>query len=119
MFSAGDYLGKRIRLTASVKAKDVNDWAGLWMRVDKGTSSVGFDNMQDRPIKGTTGWQQCQVVLDVPENASGIAFGILLNKSGSVWLSGLKFEVVGTDVATTGNSGSALAQGPVNLDFRN
>ena len=33
-------------------------WAGLWMRVDKGKDMVAFDNMQDRPIKGTTDWQR-------------------------------------------------------------
>jgi hypothetical protein len=28
------------------------------MRVDKEKDSVAFDNMQDRPINGTTGWQK-------------------------------------------------------------
>src|ERR1043165_7394585 len=29
-----NWLGKRVRMTASVKTKDVAGWAGLWMRVD-------------------------------------------------------------------------------------
>ena len=91
-FSAGRYVGKRVRLRASVKAEEVADWAGLWMRVDKGSTMVSFDNMKDRPIKGTTTWQNYEVILDVPQDATAIAFGILLNKSGSVWLNSVKFE---------------------------
>jgi hypothetical protein len=30
----GQYLGKRVRLSAFVKAEMVSDWAGLWLRVD-------------------------------------------------------------------------------------
>ncbi len=43
-FSAGQYVGKRVRLRASVKAEEVGAWAGLWMRVDKGSTVVSFDN---------------------------------------------------------------------------
>ena len=71
------------------------------MRVDKGSAVVSFDNMADRPIKGTTAWQNYEVVLDVPQDATGVAFGILLNKSGSVWLNNVQFEDVGVDVPTT------------------
>src|SRR5580658_5580470 len=65
-FSAGQYTEKRVRLSAFVKSEGVRDWAGLWMRVDKGKKLLAFDNMQDRPIKGTTAWHNYEVVLDVP-----------------------------------------------------
>jgi hypothetical protein len=118
-FSAGHYAGKRVRLSASVKADEVGDWAGMWMRVDKGSTTVSFDNMMERPIKGTTTWQNYEVVLDVPQDATGIAFGILLNKSGSVWLNSVKFESVGLDVPTTAKAPSRLPEGPANLKFEN
>src|SRR5579863_1208884 len=53
---AEQYLGRRVRLSGLVKSEEVTGWAGLWMRVDKGTTVVAFDNMQNRAIKGTTGW---------------------------------------------------------------
>ena len=84
------------------------------MRVDKQRDPVAFDNMQDRPIKGTTGWQSYAVVLDVPQDATGIAFGILLGGTGAVWLNNVTFEVVGTDVATTGKR---MPNAPTNLGF--
>jgi hypothetical protein len=117
-FAADKYAGKRLRLSAFVKSDDVKDWAGLWMRVDKGSQSVAFDNMEDRSIKGTTGWQRYQVVLDVPQDATGIFFGVLLAGSGQVWLNDVKFEVVGSDVSTTGAGGAHRAE-PVNLGFDN
>src|ERR1051325_8573137 len=44
-FDAGEYRGKRLKLSAWVKSKDVEDWAGMWMRVDLADKKQGaFDN---------------------------------------------------------------------------
>jgi len=118
-FRADKYLGERVRFSAFVKSDGIQSWAGLWMRVDKDSGSVAFDNMQDRQIKGTTGWQKYDVVLDVPQDATGIFFGVLLDGPGAVWLNSAKFEVVGADVPTTGGKGTKLPDGPTNLNFEN
>jgi len=34
MFKADDYRNKRMRLSAAVKSEGIEDWAGLWMRID-------------------------------------------------------------------------------------
>lgn len=117
-FRADRYLGKRVRLSAFLRAERVDGWAGLWMRVDKGSTSVAFDNMQDQPIKGTTGWQPFGVVLNVPQDATGIALGVLLTGSGSVWLNSVKFEVVESDVPTTAAPQAQRPDTPTNLDFK-
>jgi len=117
-FDAKNYLGKRVRFSAEVKTEEVQSWAGLWMRVDKGSQTVEFDNMQDRPLKGTAGWKKFELVLDVPQDATGVFFGVLLDSIGEVWLSDVKFEVVGTEVPTTGIRPKPLRSGPVNLDFQ-
>lgn len=83
-FDARNYLGKRVRFSAVVKTEDVQSWAGLWMRVDKGSQTVEFDNMQNRPLKGTAGWKKFEVVLDVHQDATGIFFGVLLDSMGEV-----------------------------------
>ena len=79
MCNADKYAGKKIRMSGSVKSSNVTDWAGLWLRVDQAGSSqpLAFDNMQDRAIKGTTDWKKYEIVLDVPANASILAFGAL------------------------------------------
>lgn len=91
-FDARKYRGKRLKLTAFVKAKDVAGWAGLWMRIDGDNKQLGFDNMQDRPIKGTADWKQYEIELDVPPQSTNISYGLLLCGTGTVWLDGIAFE---------------------------
>jgi beta-lactamase regulating signal transducer with metallopeptidase domain len=91
----GNYLNKRVRMSAYIKAENVADWAGMWMRIDGDQNNMlGFDNMQTRPIKGTTAWQQCEIVLDVPQEAKNIAFGVLMSGTGKVWLDNVAFDIV-------------------------
>jgi len=118
-FKADAHRGQRVRMSGFVRAKEVADWAGLWMRVD-GTKNemLSFDNMQERAVKGTSDWQKYEIVLDVPDAAEQIAFGVLLTGKGQLWVDDLKFEVVGKDVPTTGGPPKQRApQGPKNLDF--
>jgi hypothetical protein len=97
--SAGKYLGSRVRLSGFVKSEEVMDWAGLWMHEDRGNTMTSFDNMQNRPIQGTTG-----VALDVPKDATRIAFGILLEGADEVWLNTTRSDV-GLRQPTTGERG--------------
>jgi hypothetical protein len=117
-FSAESYRGKRLRMTGMAKATDVENWAGLWVRIDGSDQkkTLGFDNMQDRPIVGSTEWQEYDVVLDVPDESEAIAFGILLVGSGEVLVDDIHFDEVGEDIAVT-NSSERLPIEPSNLDF--
>ena len=115
----GKYAGKRVRFSGYVKAKEVKDWAGLWMRVDGPDTTcptLAFDNMSTRAIKGSRDWARYDVVLDVAPKAKGICFGILLHGQGNVWLSGVSFETVSMAVPTTGERGRSESK-PTNLEF--
>lgn len=98
---ADKYLGERLRISAYVKTKGVEDWVGLWMRVDGAETTLSFDNMGNRPIKGTTDWEKYDIVLDVPESSTGIFYGILLNGKGQAWIDGLQLETVSNEVLVT------------------
>jgi len=126
----GKYLGKRIRMTGMLKTKDVSDWAGLWLRIDtkEPIKAVVFDNMHDGKkdisVKGTTDWKKYEIVLDVPDNASSIAYGALLVGTGQIWFDNITFEIAPTVIQTTGiemetsSSKSVSHQTePTNLDF--
>ncbi len=117
-FSAESYRGKRLRMTGMAKATGVENWAGLWMRIDGAdqNKTLGFDNMQSRPIVGSTEWQEYNVVFDVPDDSAAIAFGILLVGSGEVLIDDIRFDEVGEDIAVT-NSYERLPIEPSNLDF--
>ncbi len=118
-----NYLGKRVRMSGMIKTKNVSQWSGLWFRIDQEGSSecLGFDNMhdgeKDRSIKGTTEWTKCEIVLDVPMNASNLAYGALLFGKGQIWFDNIKFEIVDTSIPTTG-IGSPNKE-PINLEFEN
>ena len=117
MAAPGEYCGKRVRFSAYVKSEKVQSgWAGLWFRIDgaKSGEMLGFDNMQQRPIKGTIDWKRVEIVLDVPEHAAALAFGLLLSGNGQVWMDDLKFEIVNPDVPVTGG---AQFGPPRNLNF--
>jgi hypothetical protein len=117
-FNAADYVGKRVRLSAAVRTENVEQWAGLWMRVDaSGQSGIAFDNMKDRPIKGTTGWTRYDVVLDVTDGASLIALGVLISGQGVAWLDEVKFEVVPNSIPATRAKPYVSKRAPENLDF--
>lgn len=93
---AFSYRGTRVRLTAIIKAVEVDDWAGMWMRVDgPSRRGVSFDNMSDRPIRGTVAWRPYEIVLDVPGDSEVIAFGVLLNGTGEVLLDDIRLESIG------------------------
>ncbi|MGH3420902.1 MAG: hypothetical protein ACRDOD_15115, partial [Streptosporangiaceae bacterium] len=63
------YLGRRVCFSAMLKATGVTNWAGLWLRVDGVNSTLVLDNMEDRPLSGTTDWTPASIVLDVAEQA--------------------------------------------------
>ncbi|MDI1353307.1 MAG: hypothetical protein PSX36_00220 [bacterium] len=118
------FAGKRIRMSAFIKSFELTGWCGLWLRVDGFDSKkpISFDNMNDRAIRGTTDWKKYEIVLDVPANASNIAYGVLLTKAGQVWFDTITFEVVDNSVSPTGKSGKQFEKNcassePQNLNF--
>lgn len=113
MFSAEQYRGKRVRLQARIRTRDVSGWAGLWMRVDGPKGISAFYNSQERPIKGSADWQVRSVVLDVAPDSGEIAFGVIHNGSGEIWLDDLKIDAVDKTVPVDATArGAKLAKTP-------
>jgi hypothetical protein len=126
-FDAKLYRGKRMRFSGMVKTVDAKDWAGLWMRVENEQKVVAFDNMETRPIKGTTDWHPYAVVLDVPKDATTIKLGFTLSGDGEMWAANFSFAPVADNVPVTGTQPEdqatvpkekeTLLPQPENLDF--
>jgi len=118
---AENYRGGRWKLTGYLKTSDATR-AQLWMRVDgPDRKVVSFDNMDARPITGTTGWKRYEIVLDVPSESVDIAFGFLLTQGGKVWGDNFRLEKVTAEVPVTSPATAAtvLPKQPVNIDFEN
>ena len=62
---------------------------------------LALDNMQDRPLHGTTDWTQASIVVDVAHEATHLLFGGLLSGAGALDLSRPRFEEVGEAVPVT------------------
>jgi len=120
-FNPGKYLAKKIKMTAYMKTKDVKTKAAFWLRVDQSgsRSALAFDNMMNRPIKGTTDWTKYEIVLAVPAKASNIAYGALLGGPGQIWFDNFSFEVVDDVTPTTNLTKDRDSQQaePFNVDF--
>lgn len=115
---ARKYLGKRIRYSALVKSCELEKWAGLWIRVDGDEfRPISFDNMADRPIKGTTDWTKYDVVIDIPANSDKIYFGFIMSGNGKFYFEDLKFEIVDKTVSCTGKNFKQPPFFPQNLSF--
>lgn len=101
MISAQNYLGQRVRFRARIRTENVSNWSGLWMRIDTPDHNrIIIYNSSDKPIKGTTGWQERSVVLDVPADASAIVFGVIDEGVGKVWIDQMALEPVGMETPT-------------------
>jgi hypothetical protein len=96
-FSADEYRGKRVRLSAFLRLDSAQ--ATLVLRFfDGNRATAGNTRTRFRP--GTIDWQKFDLVLDIPSDAERIGLGIVV-KSGSVWLDDVTIAVVGSDVPVT------------------
>lgn len=110
------FRGNRWRLTGHMRTEGAVR-AQMWMRVDGPEQKVlAFDNMESRPVSGTTAWKRYEIVLDVPQESIGIAYGFFLMQRGKVWGDGFKFEKVDSSVPTT-TATVGMSRTPVNPDF--
>jgi beta-lactamase regulating signal transducer with metallopeptidase domain len=118
MCSAENYLGKRLCFNAMMKTSNVKS-AQLWFRVDGPNGrSIEFDNMNNRPLRGNTDWTLCTIVLDIPTDATNLAYGFFILGTGQAWVNNAKLEEVGADVLTTGGPlKNSYPKAPVNMDF--
>ena len=117
------FLGKRVKMSGYVKSENVANWAGLWLRIDQKDTeyAISFDNMKNRPIKGTTEWKKYKIVLDIPLDATNMAYGALLSGVGQIWFDNISFEVVNDTIEVTSESKQNFMplSEPSNLNFEN
>ncbi len=91
--SAVAWRGQRVEFVANLKAGRIDGWAGVWMRIDDAEGKVlSFDNMQNRPVQGTKGFEFYRVVLDVPPEAAHVTYGVFLHGPGALFIHEVKFE---------------------------
>jgi C-terminal processing protease CtpA/Prc len=96
-----DFAGTTIELRGFLRTEQVSQLAGLWMREDGESPALAFDNMANRPVKGTTEWTEYSIKLPVHPDARQLSFGALLVGSGKLWVDDLQVLVDGKPVASS------------------
>lgn len=114
--AAHRYRDTRLRLAGLIRTFAV-DWAALWLRIDGPSGTLAFDNMRHRAPHGTTDWAEADIVLDVPEQATTVNFGLLLVGPGAADVAGLGLAIVDETVALTCRGAIDIPDSPQNLDF--
>jgi hypothetical protein len=101
---AGDYKGKRVRITASVKTQGATQRVDFWARAQGERSPSDGQGLGGdwRALPADSGWVQEVIVLDVPAETAFLEYGVGVAGPGKVWLESAKVEAVGADVAATG-----------------
>ena len=136
VLSAEEYKGKRLRMSAFVKTDDIKSIprdGGVWLFISTHSDkkrNLTNDSMLTRKILGTTDWTKHALIVDVPESAQLIHFGMAMRGPGQAWFDDFHFQIVGKEVPTTGgeigpsDSGVGeirkdLPKRPRNPDFEN
>jgi RNA polymerase sigma factor (sigma-70 family) len=94
--------GKHVRITGWLKTKDVQGWVGVFVIII-GTDGrhYQYDDMSDRPIRGTTDWQKIEIVTDLPNDACIIYFGPDLYGPGELWADDFQINLAPRDTPNT------------------
>ncbi len=108
-----DFKGKTIELRGFIRTQEVSGFVGLWMRED-GNTTLAFDNMESRQLKGTTEWAEYSIVLPLREGAKQLYFGFLLVGAGKAWVDDLRLLVDRKPVVAAPKEGPPKT--PLDLD---
>ncbi|QDW27125.1 peptidase S41 [Pedobacter sp. KBS0701] len=114
--------GKVIELKGYIKTENVKTgYAGLWMRLDgKEHKAMGFDNMNNRGVKGNTDWQLFSIKLDYKnDEVREIHVGALLIGDGKAWFDHLELFIDGKPIEQAKFMKIELAKAELDTAFQN
>jgi hypothetical protein len=87
---ADNYRGKQVRFSGEVKAEQVEQQAGPYIRTNKQRERLRPENV----VQGTHDWKRYEATIPVAEGALFIRFGLALSGKGQVWLANPQLEVI-------------------------
>lgn len=100
------YHGKRIRFSTRLKVEAVGRATCTLEARDSSDKSMAVAEGGFRD--GTSSWRDCNVVMQIPDNAASVRLRFYMLGSGEVWSDGFNIEEVGTDVPATPRLNSSL-----------
>ncbi len=124
---ADAYRGKKIKISAWLRAAPGGDGGALWLRIDMKNGDYILDGMLE---SAPADWKEVSIVASIPADAAGLTFGLRMRGKGQVWMDDVTIEPAPPAVPTTtierrkdptqkdaGAVYKATPVNPVNLDF--
>jgi hypothetical protein len=87
---ADAWLGKRLAMRAWIRTESA-DGAHMWLRIDAADRFLALDNMERRAVVGTSGWALYEIVMDVPQDAAYLVYGVFLEGAGRMVIDNIQF----------------------------
>jgi len=103
-----DFKGATVTLRGYIRASEVSEYAGLWLRLDGENGVIALDNMSKQKLAGTRDWRQYSVTLRLTPETRRVVFGFLLGGTGTAWADDLELLV---------NETPLTAIAPVAIDY--
>lgn len=86
--------GKVIKFEGELKTKNVEQWAGLWLRADGiDEPTLYFDNMHKHRLRGTNAWKKYVIDAPLPKETAWLNYGIVLSGKGTIWADNFRLLV--------------------------
>jgi len=123
--------GQRVAMRAWIRTESAES-ANLWLRIDAADRVLALDNMERRAVSGTTGWLLYEIVMDVPDDAATLVYGVFLVGTGRMDVDDVHFLPVPVGAMSTTvyeenqlklkqgqtyTPPSIVQEAPANLDF--
>lgn len=126
-----NYDGKFIQLEGVIRTKDVKEgFAGLLMKIEgKKTWQVngrkieesgfllGFENMRDKGVEGTTDWKSYKIELPFEEGTETIVVGGILSGKGEAWFDNLVVSIDGKDLKSLKTNEELNQKAKLDMEF--
>ncbi len=84
--------GKRLKLTALIKAEGAKDYANLHFRAQ----NLNLERIADerKRLSGTFDWKSFSVEMDVPPETRAVSYGVTLEGVGKIWIRQVQFKIL-------------------------
>ena len=87
--------GRRIRFSGFIRTEDVTNHACIWGWAGGAGGAITHDALEGRRPRGTSGWREYAIELDVPKSAAHVGLGCYLAGNGRAWFHSLAIEIDG------------------------
>jgi erythromycin esterase len=88
-------VGKRLRLSAALKTREVAGYFSLFLRAEAGEYPVAVSRIPDENIpQNTTPWKRYSIEMDIPQEATALYFGAVIMGKGTAWADEFSLDVL-------------------------